>query len=406
MIKQTQTKLFDFSDVGLDFCAGSKNKFPEVFKKMLATGFNPQIANSVSIAGGVITLTYGVSHGYVADRVLQVTASGGFNKEVYIDSVSGNDVVCTVIDGVTTGLTGTINTRVASIGWDIVYEVGNIHIYKMKHIDDTDMYVRFCFQNNASQHNAVAVCIGKTADIENGVIIDEQATPSNASVTTPFNGANLRWEFSTYPHNVHNNWTYSQGVAEYGKGVCVGSSYHLIFMHNNYVGNLHGKVCAILPTYISYISDGLKYPVVFGEAYGVSGWGTENAANCTAFIGKSMVSLTKRPTGFIFDYNSLMKASNSYLPASIDSFNTTTVESLFIYDKSTGQLLGNVIAGLYIARYSNTNYPNVSHSLSPSKTYDIDFEQVCYVHGMSTYPSGVDSTAFLVAPIEEIRHGI
>ena len=110
MIKQTQTKLFSSSDVGLDFCAGSIIRFPEVFKKILVTGFNPQIVNSVSISDSTITLTYGVNHGYVADRVLQVTASGGFNKQVYIDSVNGNNVICTVLDGSTTGLTGTINT--------------------------------------------------------------------------------------------------------------------------------------------------------------------------------------------------------------------------------------------------------------------------------------------------------
>ena len=69
MIKQTQTKMFDFSDVGLDFCAGSKNKFPEVFKKMLATGYNPQTASSVSISGDQITLTYGVRVDY--DRKLK-----------------------------------------------------------------------------------------------------------------------------------------------------------------------------------------------------------------------------------------------------------------------------------------------------------------------------------------------
>ncbi len=77
MIKQTQTKMFDFSDVGLDFCAGSKAKFREVFKKMLSTGYNPQTVLSVSISGNQVTLTYGTNHGYVADRVLLLTATGG-----------------------------------------------------------------------------------------------------------------------------------------------------------------------------------------------------------------------------------------------------------------------------------------------------------------------------------------
>jgi hypothetical protein len=47
-MKQTQTKMFDFADVGLDFCSGSKNLFPDRFKKMLSQGYNEQTVASVS----------------------------------------------------------------------------------------------------------------------------------------------------------------------------------------------------------------------------------------------------------------------------------------------------------------------------------------------------------------------
>ncbi|RKG45949.1 hypothetical protein D7V64_17530, partial [Acinetobacter cumulans] len=92
-MKQTQTKLFDFADVGLDFCVGSKSLFPDRFKKMLVIGYNTQTVASVAVAGNQVTLTYGVSHGYVADRVLKVESgvlaeiNGG---EFWIDSVTSN----------------------------------------------------------------------------------------------------------------------------------------------------------------------------------------------------------------------------------------------------------------------------------------------------------------------------
>ena len=231
MIKQTQTKMFQSSDVGLDFCTGSINVFPDRFKKMLATGFNEKTVNSVAISGSTITLTYGVTHGYVADRVLQVTASGGFNKEVYIDSVSGNDVVCTVIDGITTGLTGTITTKVASLGWTLEYEVGNVHVYKMKHFDDTDMYVRMCFQNNTAQRNGVSVCIGKTYDNATGFITDTNSLEHTRNTTTPF-ATNDRdrvvaWN-TMYPG--YANATYTSGYSQFGLAIAiVGSPYHLGF---------------------------------------------------------------------------------------------------------------------------------------------------------------------------------
>jgi len=405
MIKQTQTKMFDFSDVGLDFCAGSKNKFPEVFKKMLATGFNPQTVNSVSISGSTITLTYGVNHGYVADRVLQVTATGGFNKEVYIDGITSNTVTCTVLDADTSGLTGTLSTKVASLGWELVYELSNIQIFKMKHIDDTERYVRFCFQNNASQHNAIAPCIGKTVDLQSGTITDANATPVNANVTTPFNNSNLRWEFSTYPHNLHNNWTYSQGVSEYGKGVCIGSPYHLIFMHNNYVGSLRSKTVAILPTSIPYALDTLEYPVIFGDTYTVSSWGTEGSYAYTARIGSHQVSFSNginNNSGWLFDY--YQKATDSFLPASIDSFNTTTTTPIFIYDNASRQLLGWCVGGLHVARYADSNYPPITSSATPSKTVDVDFQHDCYIHPLK-YSNSVVDTIFLAAVVEEVKYG-
>ena len=123
-MKQTQTKLFDFSDVGLDFCAGSKNLFPDRFKKMLSLGYNKQTTSSVADTGNQVVLTYGVSHGYVADRVLKIT-SGTLatinDGEFWIDSVTTNTVTLT-IDNAPASISGGFTTRIASLGWSLEYE--------------------------------------------------------------------------------------------------------------------------------------------------------------------------------------------------------------------------------------------------------------------------------------------
>jgi len=62
VMKQTQTKMFDFADIGLDFSAGSKSLFPDRFKKMLAQGYNTQTVSSVTVEGNQVTLNYGGSH--------------------------------------------------------------------------------------------------------------------------------------------------------------------------------------------------------------------------------------------------------------------------------------------------------------------------------------------------------
>src|SRR5690606_35768536 len=100
-MKQTQTKLFDFSDAGLDFSAGSKNLFPDRFKKMLSLGYNVQTVTSVAVAGNQVTFTYGGTHGYAADRVLKVD-SGPLSLinegEFWIDAVTTNTVTMTIDD--------------------------------------------------------------------------------------------------------------------------------------------------------------------------------------------------------------------------------------------------------------------------------------------------------------------
>ena len=393
MIKQTQTKLFASSDVGLDFCAGSINKFPEVFKKMLATGFNQQAVVSVSISGSQITLTYGVSHGYVADRVLQVTASGGFNKQVYIDSVNGNNVICTVLDGSTTGLTGTINTKVAPLGWDIVYEVANIHVYKMKHIDDTDMYVRMCFQNNTSQRNAVAVCIGKTWDSATGFITDENAFQDTKDCMQPLTANVSRVAWNTYLAG-YANASYSSGYSEFGLAmIFVGSPYHLGFsMTERSAHNIFGIFpkathdYAVLdyPVLVSQYNNGI-YAVNSGNFAKFS-----NSANAV-YVGniRCSIDFIETPT-------------NSFLPSAIDSFNTTTLRPFKLSEINTGQHLGYMY-GLYFCMYDASNRPAFNKFTTPLISTDVDFESLVIVMGSASESYYPNYVAFVV---EEIKHGI
>ena len=223
-MKQTQTKLFGFSDVGLDFCAGSKALFPSVFKKVLANGYNTKTVSSVSVSGSNVTLTYGVNHGYVADRFLQVTATGGYSKEVYIDSVTTNTVTFT--ESTTTGLSGTISTKVAPLGWTLAYESGLVQLYKMKYLDERDLYVRFVFSATGARKNVMNVCVGKTANESTGVITDANAFDEHKSNTDVIVG--FEWLFNNFVSATTDSYNYSQGNATFGTGMIVGSKYHLV----------------------------------------------------------------------------------------------------------------------------------------------------------------------------------
>lgn len=406
-MKQTQTKMFDFSDVGLDFCAGSKNLFPDRFKKMLALGYNEQTVSSVSVSGNQVTLTYGVSHGYAADRVLKINApdilsiNGG---EFVIDSVTENTVTMT-ITGAPTSIVGNFKTRVASLGYDLVYEQSSVQLYKLKALDESDLFLRLVFTTISNYRNTVSVCIGAEADVGTGFITDQysyELTRNNLAVND-----HLKWEFQSANNSTFNNYTYSQGYSEFGKGCVVGSKYHLAILSNMSPVLSAGTVNGFFPVATTYQS--LKLPVVLGFVYGAaeSGYNTKGLSYTTyAYLGKISVAFDSAnnvtlPT-FIF---STPKAKNSVLPPSIDTFNTTTARPMAIYERASRQHLGFVAGGIYEAMYSeDSNIPSTDKMLTPLVTKEVDFSNTCLVHHIAS-DTGGRNCQYLVLPIEEIKIG-
>ncbi|WP_286715248.1 hypothetical protein [Acinetobacter sp. UBA2581] len=399
-MKQTQTKMFDFSDVGLDFCAGSKNLFPDRFKKMLSLGYNEQTVSSVAVAGNQVTLTYGGTHGYVADRVLKVNApellsiNGG---EFVIDSVTENTVTIT-IDGAPASIAGNFTTKVASLGYDLVYEQANIHIYKFKSIDESDLYLRLCFQSIAAQRNSISPCIGKSYDNNAGVITDVNAIADNGTKTLPQTG--FKWDFAWTNNATADNYNYSTGYATYGKGLVVGSLYHLLVLSNYHSNAGYCTTVGFFPV------STFNYDVLSSKVCLIGLWSEDT----TAPLGKAFTDLR----GYIgntevsFDFRSpnaetilYPQAINSFLP--LDEFNTTTCKPIDIYHKESRQYLGHAAGGIYIAKYANANTPAISKDTLPLLTYDIDLSNKCFVHAITNRSSNPSLSVFFAVPVEEIK---
>lgn len=407
MLKQTQTKFYDFSDTGLDFSAGSKALFPDRFKKILAQGFNPQIASSAVIIGDQVMLSYSVTHGYKEDRVMQVTAAGGFNKEVYIDRVTSTTVIFTEVN--TTGLTGAITTKTASMGWELVYEVANIQIYKMLHIDDTVRYVRLCHQDIMNYRQRIAVCIGKTYDPTTGFITDTNALQSTKDVMTP--NAPYRPSWDGYEATAtYNTYTYSQGFANFGKASIIGSKYHFILFAC--FGSELYDTWAILPkATLTYAS--LDYPLIicrgserpigasndnaYGAFYNSNAYGLVYIGNIRCRFNKAKGLQNEN----IISDSSLV-ATQSVLPIELDNFNTTTCQHLQIFEYSSSQFLG-VVLGMYQAIYSNSSIaPNINNTNLPLITSDIDLDARIII-GESGNGADKSLAFYLAAPVEEIK---
>lgn len=407
-MKQTQTKMFGFSDTGLDFCAGSKNLFPDRFKKMLSLGYNVQTVASASVAGNQVTLIYGVPHGYAAGRVLRVGApellsiNGG---EFVIDSVTTNTVTMT-IDAAPVSIAGGFSTKIASLGWDIVYEQEHIHIYKFKHIDDTDMFARLCFQTALSHRNAVICAIGRSYNHSTGVISDINVPGNIGSVIAP-NDANpeLRWDFTDAAESTPNNYTSSQGESVFGRAALVGSIYHLAIMVNSYnpLGDdiRASARCsfAILPTYcLDY--EKLNYPVVIGDSQGPTSSvkpSTQSRLGFLAYLGGYRVAIDiAKTTGSAPGELYYPQANDSLLPSSIDGFNTTASRPIQLFDYSTKQFLGFIAGGLQTLSIGPLNTPALpSASTSPILTKDIDLDSTVCIHGIGML--------WVAVPVEEIK---
>lgn len=403
-MKQTQTKLFDFSDVGLDFCAGSKNLFPTNFKKMFSLGYNEQTASSVVVSGNQVTLSYGVSHGYVANRVLKVNApellsiNGG---EFVIDSVTTNTITMT-IDGAPASIAGGFTTRIAPLGWEMVYESGYIQIFKFKDLDDSDLYIRFAHQNASTHRNTIMPCIGRTVDLVAGTITDESAYANGKSGNNS-GQAMPKWEFTATWSGTYNAYTYSQGLSIFGKGAVIGSPYHLIIMSNTDTYNAaHAVINGFVPCHVlNYAS--LELPLLF--AYDTNASGSDNRSQqygslLFGYVGNVKVSFMQSSIAAGNSFNA-PQAFNSF--TNLDTFSTTTAEPIAIYEHSTKQFLGFVSGGIYIAKYATANQPAMTRTASPSATYDIDLNNLIYLHSFGLYSSSFATV--LGIPVEEMKIG-
>lgn len=407
-MKQTQTKLFDFSDVGLDFCAGSKNLFPDRFKRMLALGYNSQTVASVSVAGNQVTFEYGVSHGYIADRVLKVSSGplAAINDgEFVIDSVTATSLTMT-IDTAPISIAGGFATFIAPLGWELVYEQANIHVYRFKNLDESDVFIRLCFQNIATRRNCISPCIGNSFDINSGFITDEYALSVNKEILSP--NVDFKWEFGSVAANTHDNWTYTQGFSTYGLGRVVGSKYHIAIMSNGQTGSVRTLTNGIFPNYSINI-DSIKYPMMLGYIYGAitSVFDPYEAKNSAGFLGGIRVTgslLQGSSFGFLDYGNDVLNPSANYLSSLLDGFNTTTAESISLYEYSTGQKLGALYGMYRVLSVSKTLFPSAYQS-TPSFTKDVDLNHDVLVHCLGSGNSEGTPTTLLCVPVEEIKIG-
>lgn len=408
-MKQTQTKLFDFSDVGLDFNVASKALFPDRFKKMLSNGYNVKTVISVSVLVDQVTLTYASAHGYSANRVLKVDSgllADINNGEFWIDLVTPTTLTFTLEDAPTV-ITGGFDTYIASLGWTLEYESGLVQLYKMRYLDERDCYVRFVFSTpGVNGKSLVNVCIGKTANLSAGEITDSYSLDTCRNNTSIVTGFVLGFTRTSHQPS-SDSYTYSQGLSTYGKACVVGSMYHLAFLTGEGTTDNSGRILGIFPAH-TFDFEAIDYPLVLGCTIAsiTSSTATELAqgeAGDLGRIGNIRVAFTGGTTTTTLMNNG--NSISSFLSNDIHGEQTTAAFHMQIYEHTTRQFIGYGL-GLYNINYNSgaSNRPPPSPANSPSETYDMDLESLIKIHTLSTGRTST-SVQYFAVPVEEIKIG-
>lgn len=399
---QTQTKYYHYSDYGLDLCAASKNKYLEVLKKVLALGFNEQLVLSCSVSGNNVTLEYGVQHNYVEDRVIKIN-SGPLSLinsgEFVIDSVTATSLTVT-IDEAPISIAGGFSTIVAPLGYDLVYELNQVQIYKFKALDESDLFLRLCIPEGGTSCK-ITPCVSSQVDLINGVLIGDNLYPGTADITQVVE-AGIGWRLHSTASSAYNNYTYKNGYNNsVGMQSCiVGSKYHLVFCTNHSYdgGNKQsmGNINAMLPFVGSH--EYFTIPVVILGSSSSSTNALDVADMRLNDISVKMDSAAG--TGLL----SRPQATANYLSTKIDAFNATTCMPLLITERGTSQFLGFAL-GLQILRQGSLNYPSTDPSVTPSVTEDIEFSSKVVIHSLGGGTNLPGNANYFAIPVEEIKYG-
>lgn len=133
MVMRTDVKRYKATDTGLNatLVRGTNIAF---LKAILSTGYNTKTVSSLTNDGNFVTLDYGVAHGYVLERVLQISGADDpqLNGEHAIIQVTANKVTIE-LKALPTGLGGLITTKVAPLGFSLVYEATNLAIFQFQY---------------------------------------------------------------------------------------------------------------------------------------------------------------------------------------------------------------------------------------------------------------------------------
>lgn len=321
MAMRTDVKRFNAADVGLsaNMYRGTLLTF---FKAILTTGYNSKVANITNVNGNIITLDYGVPHGYALHRILKISGNPLLNGEHAVTSINTNTLTIELESTVT--ISGTITTQVAPLGFELVYEATNVAIYRFNY-KGKEKYLRLYETPNYNAY--INPSVGDGFDVNSGTLTGDIYPTSSISTQNPY-----RWDFNSSPTGVPFELPSIFGTSE--GFVLIGQM--LSSARQTYI---HG----ILPWHTVF--DKLKTPILICAE--ISSYSTSHGSNIDSrnfylpIIGKvhsQFQESTTSNTGF--SDAALTSPVGNSIPNTILGFNAVSYGSLVIQQQQTNQILG------------------------------------------------------------------
>lgn len=385
MYAQTQTKYYHLSDQGISQHLYARTPVPSLFKKIFTTGFNDTVFSDYELLDGHVKLILPTNHGFVKERVVKVTADG-FSKEYFVENTDQTSITFYDPD-FPTSLTGTLSVQVAPLGWELVYELGKVFIYKLKNLDGTDLYLRLLFPTGSNHRVAIHPCLGRTVDLDLGIITDVNALTANKSITTTT--AINTWEWNNVNSTSYDSLAYKGAD---GTAFFVGSLYHLVIGSTVSSSVTYGTVNGILPVVNSPVVNNL--PLLLCYTYGNPTSNYPWLVNyITGYVNNTKVTNLPVNGSTTFIY------ANSITPfITLDQTKTASLSSTSLYSVGSSAYMGTML-GAYQLSVTTADGFSTNINTYPYTLMDVNNE-IKYFWGLC---SDSQSQYGLLVPLEEIK---
>lgn len=238
-------KWFDSTMGGAPVLSGTAGAMIALLDACLVNGFNVLTPTSITVSGGIATVVYSTTHGYLQHQVIAVSGAtpAELNGEKRVLSVVDINTLTFDATGIADATaTGTISTKAAPLGWEKVFSGTNKAVYRSTDVTSTRLDLRV---DDTGTKNALARGYEAMTDVDTGT----GPFPTAAQMTDGWywrksntaNSAARRWRLfgDAFLFHLFPRWDSdtSYGAAWYRFGDAItfkaGDAYHCIIGGHN-----------------------------------------------------------------------------------------------------------------------------------------------------------------------------